>query len=73
MAPSSPASLSAVDIATIKERNVSLRNPDGEAALTIGLLPAAAAVAAALILAPRLCAAAAIAALFRRMSLSLND
>jgi hypothetical protein len=62
-----------VDTATIKERNVSLRNPDGEAVVTFGLLPAAAAAAAALILVPRLTAVAAIVALFRRMSLSIDD
>jgi len=61
-----------VNTTTIRERNVSLRNPEGEAVVTIGLLPAAVAAAAALILAPRLTAAAAVTVLFRRMSLSID-
>jgi len=62
-----------VDTTTIKEQNVSLRNAEGDAVVTFGLLPAAAAAVAALIVIPRLFAAAAITALFRRMSLSLDD
>jgi len=54
-------------------RTVTLLSPSGEPVLTVGALPAAAVAAAALALAPRLTAVAALAALVRRMSLSLDS
>jgi hypothetical protein len=53
-------------------RTVTLRSASGKPLLTLGALPAAAALAVALALAPRITAAAAVGALVRRLSLSLD-
>ena len=60
------------DAAPTLRRTVTLYGPSGKPVITVPVLPAAAAVAAALALAPRITALAALAALLRRMSLSLN-
>ena len=60
------------DAAPTPRRTVTLRSPSGKPVLTLPALPAAAAVAAALALAPRLTATAALAALLRKMSLSID-
>lgn len=51
---------------------VSLRSPSGQPVVSVGVLPAAVATALALALIPRLTALAALAALLRRMSLSVD-
>ncbi len=52
---------------------VSLRSPSGEPIVRVGVLPAAVAAAIALAFFPRLTALAALAALLRRLSLSIDD
>ncbi len=54
-------------------RTLTLRSPGGDPVLRIGALPAAVGAALALIFAPRLTALAALAALLRRMSLTIDD
>jgi hypothetical protein len=54
-------------------RTVTLRAPSGKPVLTLPLVPAAVAAAAALALAPRVTALAALAALLRKMSLSVGE
>lgn len=53
-------------------RTVTLRSSSGKAVLTVPLLPAAVAGAVALAVAPRITALAALAALVRKMSLSME-
>ena len=54
------------------DRPITIRNRRGRALLQVGLLPAAAAGAAAVLLAPRATAAAAVAAMFRGLSLTMD-
>ena len=60
------------DTRPILSRTITLRSPAGRPVVRVGLLPAAVAALAALILVPRITALAALAALWRRMSLSLD-
>ena len=60
------------DAASALRHTVTLRAPSGKPVLTVPVLPAAAVAAAALALAPRVTALAALGALLRRMSLSLD-
>jgi len=53
-------------------RTVTLRSAQGDTILAVDALPAAILLAAAVATAPRLTAAAAVGALFRRLSLSLD-
>jgi hypothetical protein len=53
-------------------RTVTLRSPSGDSLVRVRLLPAAVGVALALALAPRLTLLATLAALLRRMSLSVD-
>lgn len=58
---------------TTPTHTVSLRSPSGEAVVRVGVLPAAVGAALALALVPRLTALATLAALLRRMSLSIDS
>jgi len=60
------------DATSTPRRTVTLHSPSGKPVLTLPVVPAAAAAAAALALAPRLTAMAALAALLRKMSLSID-
>lgn len=60
------------DTSPALSRTLTLRSPSGDAVLRVGVLPAALGTAAALAFVPRLTALAALAALLRRMSLSID-
>ena len=60
------------DVSPTLRRTVTLQGPSGKPVITVPVLPAAAVAAAALALAPRVTALAALGALLRRMSLSLD-
>jgi hypothetical protein len=60
------------DTPSLPRRTVTLASSSGKPLLKVPLLPAAAAAAVALALAPRLTALAAVGALLRRLSLTLN-
>lgn len=60
------------DAAPTPRRTITLRSPSGKPVLTLSVLPAVAAAAAALALAPRLTATVALAALLRKMTLSID-
>jgi hypothetical protein len=51
---------------------ISLRSPSGQPVVRVGVLPAAVGTAVALAFVPRLTALVALAALLRRMSLSVD-
>lgn len=60
------------DTRPILSRALTLRSPSGGPIVRVGVLPAAAGAAVALAFVPRLTALAALAALLRRMSLSID-
>jgi hypothetical protein len=60
------------DTTPLSRRTITVVSSSGKPLLKVPLLPAAAAAAVALALAPRLTALAALGALLRRLSLSLN-
>jgi len=60
------------DPAAAPRRTVTLRSPSGKPLLTLRAVPAALAAAAALVVAPRLTAVAALAALARKMTLTIE-
>ncbi len=60
------------DTRPILSRTFTLRSPSGGPIVRIGVLPAAVGAAVALAFVPRLTALAALAALLRRMSLSID-
>jgi hypothetical protein len=57
----------------ISDRTLTVRAASGEGVITLPAVPAGLALGAALAVAPRLTAAAALGALFARMSLSIED
>ena len=61
------------DPAPAPRRTVTLHVPSGKPVVRLPLVPAAACAAAALALFPRVTALAAVAALLRRMTLSVQD